>query len=592
MEETAGLIVRHIFPRFGLPQRFISDRDPRFASKFIQGLCKSTGTTQNISTAYHPRTDGQSECTNQWLEQYLRFWVNERQDNWHSYLPLAEFTHNNWPNETTGASPFFILYGFNPRADWIDKPSPIPQVALRIEQFKEVRQKAQALMIKAQQSWVRHRDTPKYKENDLVWLEGCHLRTNQPAIKLAPKRHGPFPITQVMSLVNYRLKLPTQWGIHDVFHIDLLTPYHETVLHGPNYSRPPPDLIKDQEEYKVKKVLDVRHFGRRRKLQYLIKWKGYPDSDNKWVDKQNVHTPEAIREFQNQNPTTRMLIRRTNASKSLIPSHSHSTTSLTKLLSFMTNVNRYYLGSPERIFGAELESGLITLPEAWELCAKKYIRPHTTNENLLIAPLTKQELASVLLIFPDLNTKPMPPRALSPMVRRLSDPDNMGATPTHQADVQDVDTDIWEPKDGHPGEILLPVPFKEPKHIASGNTKGMLNMEGRAICQSRRQANREVSSAGSTVLASTPAMHRPWSCTTSQMSKGELYPAEHPFIHTLQDSDETPYAATTTGLPLYKGSYQFRCGEVPQGFKPNTGEDFITFPIKGPDGNTQQAEYM
>jgi len=76
-EETAGLIAQHIFPRFGLPRRIISDRDPRFTSKFIQGLCKSIGTTQNISTTYHPRMDGQSERTNQWLEQYLRFWVNE-----------------------------------------------------------------------------------------------------------------------------------------------------------------------------------------------------------------------------------------------------------------------------------------------------------------------------------------------------------------------------------------------------------------------------------------------------------------------------------------------------------------------------------
>ncbi len=75
-EETAGLIVQHIFPWFGLPLKFISDRDPKFASRFIQGLCKGTGTMQNISTAYHPRMDGQLERTNQWLEQYLRFWIN------------------------------------------------------------------------------------------------------------------------------------------------------------------------------------------------------------------------------------------------------------------------------------------------------------------------------------------------------------------------------------------------------------------------------------------------------------------------------------------------------------------------------------
>ncbi len=331
------------------------------------------GTTQNVSTAYHPRTDGQSERTNQWLEQYLRFWVNERQDNWCSYLPLAEFTHNNWPNETTGESPFFMLYGFNPCTDWINKPSPIPQVALQVEQFKEARRRAQALMIKAQQSWVKHQDTPKYKENDLVWLEGHHLQTNQPTIKLAPKRHGPFPIIQVMSPVNYRLKLPMQWSIHDVFHIDLLTPYHKTTLHGPNYSRPPPDLVEDQEEYKVEKILDSRRFGRGRKLQYLVKWKGYPDSDNEWVDKKNVHADEAIREFKIQNSASEVHINRGYSSKSPISSSSQTSTPLTKLISYMTDVNNYYLGSPERIFRAELELGLITHQEAQELCAKKYI---------------------------------------------------------------------------------------------------------------------------------------------------------------------------------------------------------------------------
>ena len=95
-EETAALYAKHTFPSYGLPSKIISDRDPRFASRFTCELCKILGIKQNISTAYHPRTDGQSERTNQWLEQYLRFWVNERQDNWAAYLPLAEFTHNNW----------------------------------------------------------------------------------------------------------------------------------------------------------------------------------------------------------------------------------------------------------------------------------------------------------------------------------------------------------------------------------------------------------------------------------------------------------------------------------------------------------------
>ncbi len=450
-------------------------------------------------------------------------------------------------------------------------------------------------MIKAQKSWVQHKDTPKYREGDLVWLEGRHLRTNQPTAKLAPKRHSPFPIIQVMSPINYRVKLPTQWSIHDVFHIDLLTPYRETDLHGSNYSRPAPDLIDNEEEYKVETILDSRQFGRRRKKQYLIKWKGYPDSDNEWVDKQNVHAPEAIREFESRNPASKAHINRGNTSEFPIPPSSLPTTALIKLISFMTDVNKYYLGSPERIFGAELEEGLITKSEARELCAKKYIRPHITDENLLIAPLTEQELASVLLVFPDLDTKPMPPRALSPMVRRMSDPDNMGATPTHQADVQEVDANIWGPKDSHQGEIPLPVPFREPKRITNSAAEGLLNVEGRAIRQSRRQEKRKDGSTGSTVPVSTPATRRPWSCTTSYRSKGDLYPAEHLFIRTLKDSDnphKTPYTATTTGFPLYKGSYRIKRNEVLLGFKPNCGDNFISFPITDPEGDVRQAEYV
>jgi hypothetical protein len=83
-----------------------------------------------------------------------------------------------------------------------------------------------------------------------------------------------------MSPVNYRLELPEQWSIHPVFHIDLLTPYRETIMHGPNYQRPPPDLVEGEEEYAVEKILDSRLFGKKRRLQYLVKWEGFPDTNN------------------------------------------------------------------------------------------------------------------------------------------------------------------------------------------------------------------------------------------------------------------------------------------------------------------------
>ena len=200
--------------------------------------------------------------------------------------------------------------GYNPRADWHHATSPLPQVTLRLDQFKEAWEQARALMIKAQESWVKHRDTPKYKEGDLVWLEGRNLNLCQPTPKLAPRRHGPFKVTQVMSPVNYRLELPTQWSIHPVFHINLLTPYRETITHGANYLCPPPDLVDNKEEYKVEKILDSRQFGRRKRLQYLVKWVGYPDSENMWVDKDDVFAEDKVREFKASNPDARTHIRR------------------------------------------------------------------------------------------------------------------------------------------------------------------------------------------------------------------------------------------------------------------------------------------
>jgi len=342
-EGVARLLVKHLFVQFRLPTKMISDRGPRFASKLMCEMCNIVGVKQNISTAYHPRMDGQSERSNQWVEQYLQFYVNKRQDNWCAYLPMVEFTHNSWPHKITRKSPFELLMGYNLHADWINRPSPIPQVALRLQQFKEPQAQAQELMVRAQNLWIKHKDTPKYQIGDLMWLEGRHLRTNQPTAKLAPRGHGPFKVIQVMLAVNYHLKLPMQWSIHPVFHMDLLTPYCEMTTHGPNYERLPPDLVDGKEEYKVEKILDSWQLGRRHRLQYLVKWKGYPDSDNQWVNKEDIFADKAIREFERTNSATAQHKRKRQKSQKDIPSSSskYSSTSL------LPHMSTYYAGSPK-----------------------------------------------------------------------------------------------------------------------------------------------------------------------------------------------------------------------------------------------------
>ena len=105
-------------------------------SSFVVKTCQALGITQNISMVFHPRTDGQSEQTNQKLEQFLQFYVNAKQNNWVQFLSLAEFTFNSWHNESTKKSPFKVLMGYNPRAERTTVSSPIPQVTHHLEQIQ------------------------------------------------------------------------------------------------------------------------------------------------------------------------------------------------------------------------------------------------------------------------------------------------------------------------------------------------------------------------------------------------------------------------------------------------------------------------
>jgi len=137
----------------------------------------------------------------------------------------------------------------------------------------------------------------RYKLGDQVWLKARNLKTQYQSSELAPKHHGPFQVIKEVSSVAYQLCLPASWRIHDVFYVSLLSPYHEMTTHSPNFMRPPPDLIGGEEEYEVKAILNHRCHGRSRTLQYLIKWKGYPHSDNTWEPADQVYAPNLTKSY-------------------------------------------------------------------------------------------------------------------------------------------------------------------------------------------------------------------------------------------------------------------------------------------------------
>ena len=94
------------------------------------------------------------------------------------------------------------------------------------------------------------------------------------------KREGPFVITKVLGPVTYRLKLPTSWRIHNVFHAMLLKPYRENEIYGENFTEPPPELVEGEEVYEVETIWGHRKRGCG--YQYYVQWRGYPISDASW----------------------------------------------------------------------------------------------------------------------------------------------------------------------------------------------------------------------------------------------------------------------------------------------------------------------
>src|ERR1700747_2088516 len=122
----------------------------------------------------------------------------------------------------------------------------------------------------------------QYAIGEQVWLKASNLKLQHQKTKLVPKRYGPFTVTKEISPVAYQLKLPASWGIHNVFHTSLLSPYHENTVHGPNFTQPSPDLINGHEEFEVEHIVSHRRHGWSQKLQYLVKWSDWPDSNNTW----------------------------------------------------------------------------------------------------------------------------------------------------------------------------------------------------------------------------------------------------------------------------------------------------------------------
>jgi hypothetical protein len=307
--EFAKLFVNHVVRLHGLPTSIVSDRGSIFTSRFWSTLSSILRIDPRKSTAFHPQTDGQTERMNQTLEAYLRISCNYNQDDWVDWLPLAEFAYNNARQESTKMTPFYANYGYHPRfISQFESPAnhAAPAATDFAFQLHEIHDHLVENVKSAQDSQARYYDAKheriEFAPGDMVWLNSANIATSRPSKKLDWKRLGPYKVVRRVGLQAYELALPpTMRHFHNVFHVSLLDPVRSTSLPPRMPPAPPALYVEDnQEYYEIENILNSEY--RDGLIKYLIKWKGFPDSDNSWEPISNIPARGLVKEFHRRHP--------------------------------------------------------------------------------------------------------------------------------------------------------------------------------------------------------------------------------------------------------------------------------------------------
>lgn len=263
VDKLAEIYRDEVMRLHGVPVSIVSDRDPRFTSRFWEGFQKAWGTKLSFSTVFHPQTDGQSKRTIQTLEDMLRAcaldWAGRRDQ----HLPLVEFAYNNSWQASIGMAPYEALYGRRCRTPicWdevgerkLEGPEIVQETNDKVMVIREKLRQAQD----RQKKYVDvHRRSLSFEPGEKVFLKvspwkGVHRFALKG--KLNPRFIGPFEILEKVAEVAYKLALLPQLSrVHNVFHVSLLRGYNYHPSHVVNcpLDKVRPDLTYEEEPERI-----------------------------------------------------------------------------------------------------------------------------------------------------------------------------------------------------------------------------------------------------------------------------------------------------------------------------------------------------
>jgi len=263
-ERLAKLFRDNVWKLHRLPESIISDRGPQFTAGLMRELNRMLEIKSKLSTVFHPQTDGQTERVNQELEQYLRMFIDHRQEQWPNWLGTAEFAYNNKTHSSTKVLPFKANYGQDPRMGFeMRRKGKYEGAEKFITKIKEIQEEAKAALGKAQEEMKKYADKKRgevddYKVGDLVMLSTKDLKyqmVRRRTEKLMERFVGPYRIKKIVSSNAVELELPSTVKIYSVVNVSRIRRYIGQV-EGQRKEQSALVIIEGEEKWEVERILN------------------------------------------------------------------------------------------------------------------------------------------------------------------------------------------------------------------------------------------------------------------------------------------------------------------------------------------------